>query len=173
MRLDVENMNGDARLKDSNSTFFNNPLLYAMQSFAFYMCFKCAKPYFGGRRCVRSGYVHRRTCIYVYMYKRTPHTCIHLHIYMRTILTGIASRMLRRAGRRRNMYVSTAQTCRAACVTTASTRSILSSSAGIYLDMSRYTWFCLDMSMSMSILCIGSTTFYIHRLYCYDSLLVF
>jgi hypothetical protein len=35
-----------------NGKFYKNPLGYAMHNFAYYMCYECKKPYFGGmRRC--------------------------------------------------------------------------------------------------------------------------
>lgn len=49
-RLKVEGMLNDKKLIDPNSRFYKKPLDYAMASFAYYKCFKCRKPYFGGKR---------------------------------------------------------------------------------------------------------------------------
>eukprot|EP00753_Platysulcus_tardus_P014804 PLAT4540.1.p1 GENE.PLAT4540.1~~PLAT4540.1.p1 ORF type:complete len:829 (+),score=264.74 PLAT4540.1:25-2487(+) len=49
-RLTLEGMADDAALKEVGGKYFHNAELYALDSFAFYSCFKCKKPYFGGRR---------------------------------------------------------------------------------------------------------------------------
>jgi hypothetical protein len=38
------------RVTDPTSRYYNDRAAYAMDSFAFYSCFKCKLPYFGGRR---------------------------------------------------------------------------------------------------------------------------
>lgn len=43
----------DPKLKDKNSPYFGKPKEYAMIIYAYFLCFKCKKPYFGGRKdCV-------------------------------------------------------------------------------------------------------------------------
>lgn len=49
-RLKRENLEKDARLVDPASRFYQKPVEYATAIFAYYRCFKCNKPYFGGRR---------------------------------------------------------------------------------------------------------------------------
>ena len=49
-RLKVDGMEKDAKLVDPNSAYCKDPEKYAMHSFAYYICFKCKKAYFGGRR---------------------------------------------------------------------------------------------------------------------------
>lgn len=49
-RLEVEGMKNDPRLSDPTSLYFQKPLDYALKSFAYYPCFKCKQPYFGGKR---------------------------------------------------------------------------------------------------------------------------
>ena len=48
-RLEFENLHNDVALTDKNSIFFNAPEKYALDIYAFYQCYKCKKPYFGGR----------------------------------------------------------------------------------------------------------------------------
>ena len=43
-------MEEDVRLKDKNSPYFMKPELYAIDRFAYYECFRCKKPYFGGKK---------------------------------------------------------------------------------------------------------------------------
>jgi len=50
MRLRVDGMLNDKQLTDPASRFYNKPNDYAMAALAYYNCFKCKKPYFGGRR---------------------------------------------------------------------------------------------------------------------------
>ena len=40
----------DARLKKVGDPYYNKPLEYAMAIYSYYLCFKCKKPYFGGRK---------------------------------------------------------------------------------------------------------------------------
>lgn len=49
-RLKMEGMDKDERLTKPDSDYYQQPERYALHSFAFYSCFKCHKPYFGGRR---------------------------------------------------------------------------------------------------------------------------
>lgn len=48
-RLQFEGMASDPVLSDPSSIYYNNPEKYAVSVFAFYQCYKCKKPYFGGR----------------------------------------------------------------------------------------------------------------------------
>lgn len=51
-RLAVEGMSNDPQVVDPNSPYYKQPVEYAMAKFAYYPCFKCNLPYFGGqRRC--------------------------------------------------------------------------------------------------------------------------
>jgi len=55
-RLRVEGLDKDERIKDRNSKYYKNPQLFALDRLAFYICFKCKQPYFGGmRRCEEAG----------------------------------------------------------------------------------------------------------------------
>jgi len=49
-RLKTEGLDHDKRLSEPNGKYFNNPSLYALDIFAYYICYKCKNPYFGGRR---------------------------------------------------------------------------------------------------------------------------
>jgi len=49
-RAAVEGIDKDEELKNQNSIFFNNLKAYSMHELAFFMCFKCKQPYYGGRR---------------------------------------------------------------------------------------------------------------------------
>lgn len=49
-RMRIDGLDKDARLQDKDGPYFKNPEKFAMHSYAFYTCFKCKKPYFGGRR---------------------------------------------------------------------------------------------------------------------------
>ena len=54
-RLEKEGLaKSEPKLKDVTSTFYGKPELFAMRTYAFYMCFKCRKPYFGGKRDCRA-----------------------------------------------------------------------------------------------------------------------
>ena len=44
----MENLDRDPRLRDPNDRFYNDLKAFAMFKCAFYMCFKCKNPYFGG-----------------------------------------------------------------------------------------------------------------------------
>lgn len=47
-RLKFEERLKDEKLVDPKSQFHNRPLEYAMAIYAYFLCFKCKKPYFGG-----------------------------------------------------------------------------------------------------------------------------
>ena len=47
-RAKLEGLHKHARLQDPNDRFYNNLPEYAMFKCAYYMCFKCKSPYFGG-----------------------------------------------------------------------------------------------------------------------------
>eukprot|EP00357_Protocruzia_adherens_P036526 CAMPEP_0115008332 /NCGR_PEP_ID=MMETSP0216-20121206/21845_1 /TAXON_ID=223996 /ORGANISM="Protocruzia adherens, Strain Boccale" /LENGTH=575 /DNA_ID=CAMNT_0002375711 /DNA_START=183 /DNA_END=1910 /DNA_ORIENTATION=+ len=49
-RLDFEGMKKDEKLTDPASIYYGKPDEYAMASLAYYLCFKCKKPYFGGKK---------------------------------------------------------------------------------------------------------------------------
>lgn len=50
-RLEFEGMHNDSRLKDPNDrNYFNQPERYAFDSLSYYDCFKCRRPYFGGKK---------------------------------------------------------------------------------------------------------------------------
>lgn len=48
-RLKFENLEGDLMLKPGGK-FSGDPLGFSMKKFAYYLCFKCKQPYFGGHR---------------------------------------------------------------------------------------------------------------------------
>ena len=49
-RLKYEELEKDERLTDEKSPYYQKPQLYAMHLYAYFECFKCKKPYFGGRK---------------------------------------------------------------------------------------------------------------------------
>uniref|UniRef100_A0A6A7FXV8 RanBP-type and C3HC4-type zinc finger-containing protein 1 n=1 Tax=Hirondellea gigas TaxID=1518452 RepID=A0A6A7FXV8_9CRUS len=49
-RLKVDGLEDDDKLTNPASKWFKQPLEFAMNSFAYYNCFKCNQEYFGGRR---------------------------------------------------------------------------------------------------------------------------
>eukprot|EP01017_Pseudomicrothorax_dubius_P046940 TRINITY_DN8351_c0_g1_i1.p1 TRINITY_DN8351_c0_g1~~TRINITY_DN8351_c0_g1_i1.p1 ORF type:complete len:410 (+),score=32.69 TRINITY_DN8351_c0_g1_i1:307-1536(+) len=49
-RLKYEGMEKDPKLVDPNSVWHGRPEEYAMAVFSYYLCFKCKKPYFGGKK---------------------------------------------------------------------------------------------------------------------------
>jgi E3 ubiquitin-protein ligase MYCBP2 len=56
LRLRYENLDKVPELTDAGSRFFGKPEAYAMHRFAYYLCFKCEKPYYGGEaRCGEAG----------------------------------------------------------------------------------------------------------------------
>jgi E3 ubiquitin-protein ligase MYCBP2 len=54
-RAKYENLDKDPRLKDPADAYFNNLQKYAMYKLAYYQCFKCKSPYFGGMKdCIQA-----------------------------------------------------------------------------------------------------------------------
>ena len=49
-RLKFEECLKDEKLTDPGSPYYNKPSEYAMAIYAYFLCFKCKKPYFGGRK---------------------------------------------------------------------------------------------------------------------------
>lgn len=49
-RLKFEGMDKDKRLTEEGSAWFGKPEEYAMATFSYFMCYKCKKPYFGGKK---------------------------------------------------------------------------------------------------------------------------
>jgi len=49
-RSKFENIDKDPRLSDPGDRFYNNLPAWSMFKLAYYMCFKCKKPYFGGMK---------------------------------------------------------------------------------------------------------------------------
>eukprot|EP01083_Nonionella_stella_P080121 219972_1 len=49
-RIKMEGLENDQRLMDPNSQYYNNVSKYAFDRLAFYICSKCAHPYFGGMK---------------------------------------------------------------------------------------------------------------------------
>lgn len=49
-RLKFEGMDGEERLKNPKDDYYNNPEKYSLDRFSYYVCFKCALPYFGGKK---------------------------------------------------------------------------------------------------------------------------
>ena len=47
-RAKIEGLDKDQRLNDPNDRFYQNLPAFSMFKCAFYMCFKCKGPYFGG-----------------------------------------------------------------------------------------------------------------------------
>lgn len=55
-QLKIEALHNDKRLSEKGGKYFNNVSLFAMDRLAYYMCFKCQKPYYGGmRKCDAQG----------------------------------------------------------------------------------------------------------------------
>ncbi|OMJ78568.1 hypothetical protein SteCoe_21592 [Stentor coeruleus] len=48
-RMKFEN-EGEDRIKNPKDTYYNDPERYALDRYSYYMCFKCKKPYFGGKK---------------------------------------------------------------------------------------------------------------------------
>lgn len=59
-RLKIDGMLNDDRLTNPGSAYFNNPEMYALHSFAYYICHKCKQAYFGGRRNCEQNQVENR-----------------------------------------------------------------------------------------------------------------
>lgn len=49
-RLKYEDCDKDKKLTERNSPYFNKPNEYSMAIYAYFMCYKCKNPYFGGRK---------------------------------------------------------------------------------------------------------------------------
>ena len=49
-RLKIDGMDKDKRLTNPADHYYGKPALFADKLYAYYPCFKCHKPYFGGRR---------------------------------------------------------------------------------------------------------------------------
>ena len=49
-RLKIEGLDKDERLANPEDAFFNRPEEYAMHKLAYYECFTCKGPFFGGLR---------------------------------------------------------------------------------------------------------------------------
>ena len=49
-RLKFQECEKDEKLTDKNSPYFGKPVEYAMAIYAYFECFKCKKPFFGGRK---------------------------------------------------------------------------------------------------------------------------
>lgn len=55
-RIAIEGMKKDDALVSPHSPYFNNPEKFAADTFAFYMCYRCRSPYFGGKKeCANMG----------------------------------------------------------------------------------------------------------------------
>ena len=53
-RMKFEGLDKDPRLSNPNDVFYNKPKDFGMKSIAYYLCFKCNKPYFAGlRNCLQ------------------------------------------------------------------------------------------------------------------------
>ena len=59
-RLKIDGMLKDEKLITPGTPYYKNPELYAMHSFAYYVCFKCKQSYFGGRRNCEQNLVENR-----------------------------------------------------------------------------------------------------------------
>merc|ERR1712113_188179 len=47
-RLKLDKMENDIAITEEKSEYYNNPEKYAMKLYAFFICYKCKEPYFGG-----------------------------------------------------------------------------------------------------------------------------
>lgn len=55
-RLKIEGLNNDKRISQKGTKYYNNPQQFALDRLAYYSCYKCRKPYYGGmRRCEEAG----------------------------------------------------------------------------------------------------------------------
>ncbi len=43
-------MDKDKELTSQNSPYYKQPERYAMDTFAYYLCYRCRSPYFGGKK---------------------------------------------------------------------------------------------------------------------------
>ena len=48
MRLQYEKLDKHADIVNANGRFYNDPAGFAMNKYAYYMCYKCGEPYYGG-----------------------------------------------------------------------------------------------------------------------------
>ena len=48
MRLEYDNLSQCQEIVSEGGRYYQNPVGYAMDKFAYFMCYKCSKPYFGG-----------------------------------------------------------------------------------------------------------------------------
>lgn len=58
-RLEFEGMKKDPDVAQPSGRYYNRPADYAMDKFAYYPCFQCKKPYFGGQRRCDAGEQNR------------------------------------------------------------------------------------------------------------------
>lgn len=49
-RLKFEELMKDEKLTNPESPYYQKPEIYSMAIYAYFECFKCKKPYFGGRK---------------------------------------------------------------------------------------------------------------------------
>lgn len=54
-RLKYEGLDKDPQIIDSTGRYYGNPGAFAIDRFAYYECFKCKNPYFGGMRACEDG----------------------------------------------------------------------------------------------------------------------
>lgn len=54
-RMKFEGIDKDPRLTTKGDPYFGKPLEYGLHKIAYYMCYKCKKPYFAGLRDCRGG----------------------------------------------------------------------------------------------------------------------
>jgi len=80
-RLKIEGMLGDQKLVDPTSRYYKKPEAYAMDSFAYYNCFKCSKFYFGGKRdCEQNAAADDRPLEEFICYDCSPMKNVHCKI---------------------------------------------------------------------------------------------
>src|SRR4051794_32546815 len=59
LRLEYEGLDKCAEITTKGLPFFQDPIGFAMHKFAYYQCFKCKKPYYGGdQQCAVAGPVN-------------------------------------------------------------------------------------------------------------------
>ena len=55
LRASAEGIDKDPRVKQSGGDYYGNLAGFAMFKLAYYQCFKCKKPYFGGMKdCIQA-----------------------------------------------------------------------------------------------------------------------
>ena len=80
-RLRVENRLKDPKLMDSSSRYFENPEKYALDLYAYYECFKCQQPYFGGLRdCEQNSVAEDRPQSEFICFNCSPLINTHCHL---------------------------------------------------------------------------------------------